>query len=469
MIRNTLYTLCLGAMLASFTHAAEEGEYTVDTKPFKKITTLSGVFLPTESTAVSIAPEEWTDFTITSFVSQGAAVKKGDILIGIDTTKLDKYIAKAEKSRELDILNLAQAKQTLAQLEITTPRSLEKHARAEKEAAENLKWFTEHGMPRDIETTKRGVKSAELMLAYQLEELKQLEKMYAEDNKTEETEEIILIRTRNDVDRAKFRLKSAKISAARTLDTDIPRQLKSAQRSAEESRIANTAAKKSLTRALEIKRLEVAKAIKDDSEKADKLAKMKADRAMMNITAAADGVVYYGSMDNGRWNPATAMKVLKIGGKLPAHLTLMTFIPAKAPLTISAFAKEADQGALTQGAKGHAATHRNPYKSYAVTLGNVSSHPQTDGSYQVEITPDDQKGLTVVPGMKASVRMISKQADKAIVIPTAYLTRADDGGHTVKLKLADGKTTDRPVTVGASNKDTVMITKGLEIGQVILK
>ena len=466
MIRTTLPLLCLAGM---FSQTALADDYSVIEKPFKKVTTLSGTFLPTESTAISLAPEVWTDFTITTFVSQGAVVKKGDTLIGIDTQKLDEHIAKAEKARAVDLLKLAQAKHELAQLEISTPRNLEKHSRAEKEAAENLEWFTKTGMPRDIESAKRSVISAELGLAYQKEELKQLEKMYAEDNKTEETEEIILIRTRNSVERAKFNLKSIKISAARNLDTNIPRQLKGYQLSAKSSSIANASAQKSLTRALEIKRLEVSKAEKADAEKADRLAKVKADREMMNITAPADGVIYYGSIKNGQWNPASALKVLKTGGKIPSHLTLLTFIPAKSTLSLSAFASEAQLATLKQGVKGQAATQLDAYSSFPVTIKQISKYPRADGKYHVEITQDAKNSQQLVPSMKASTRFVSDQKDKAIVVPVGYLTPSDDGGHTVKLKQADGKTVNHPVEISTSNKDHAVITKGLEVDQVIVK
>jgi len=465
MTRTALTTLCLTGLLSSLTTAADE--YSVTEKPFKKETTLTAGFLPTASTAISIDPEVWTDFKITSLVSQGAVVKKGDTLIGIDAQKIDEYIAKAEKSRVTDKLNLEKLKQELAVLEITTPRSLEAYARAEEQNANNLKWFTETGMPLSIESTKRSVKSAELMLSYQMEELKQLEKMYAEDDKIEETEEIILIRTRNSVERAKFGLKSTKLNATRKLETELPRQLKEYQLAAESSRISNNDAKITLPRTLELKKLEVAKAVKTDAEADEKLAKVKTDRAMMNITAPADGVVYYGNMDNGRWTPATAVKVLNIGGKLPASTVLMTFIAAKTPLQLSAFTKTASLNAINKGDKGQAITHLNRYQNIPVTIASIGSHPQTDGTYHVTLTVDAD--TAAVPGMSATVKLITGQIAKAITVPADYLTRADDGSYTVKLKLADGKTEDRAVVIGDSNKDTVVITKGLEKGQVIVK
>ena len=466
MIRSSLPLLCLAGV---FSHTALADDYSVAEKPFKKVTTLSGTFLPTNSTAISIAPEVWADFTITSFVSQGSVVQKGDVLIGIDTKTLDMNITKAEKEREIDLLNLAKAKHELAQLEITTPLNLEKYARAEKEAANNLKWFTEIGMPRDIESTERSIKSAELGLAYQLEELKQLEKMYSEDNKTEETEEIILIRTRNSVERAKFLLKSTKISATRRLDTQIPRELEESKRTAKSASIANAAAQKSLTRSLEIKRLEIAKAEKADAQKAEKLTKLKADRALMNITAPADGLVYYGSIKNGKWNPVSALKILKVGGKIPSNLPLMTFIPNNSTLSLSAFAAEAQLATLKKGTKGRATTALTPYSSFPVSVTKVGTHPEADSKYHVEISQDAASAKNIVAGMKATIRIITDRKDKAILVPVDYLSPAEDGGFTVKLKLADGQTADRPVEISASNKKHAVITKGIEVGQVIVK
>ena len=185
------------ALICACTLSLQAEEHTVTERPFHTETTLDAGFLPASATAISIQPETWADFTITSVVPQGAIVKKGDTLIGIETKHIDKNIAEAEQARASAALTLAQAKHDLAQLEMITPRSLANHERAEKEATENLAWYTEIGHPNEIEATKRSVKKAEFSLAYQQEELKQLLKMYAEDDKTEETEEIILKRTRN--------------------------------------------------------------------------------------------------------------------------------------------------------------------------------------------------------------------------------------------------------------------------------
>ncbi|MFK7910171.1 MAG: hypothetical protein AB8F34_06160 [Akkermansiaceae bacterium] len=461
--------LLLLALIGIGSASANAEEYTVAEKPFHTETKLNAIFLPTKSVAISIKPEVWTDYTITMLASQGAVVKKGDTLIGIETKQIDKQIAEAEKSRASAALTLAAAKHELAQLEITTPQSLEALERGEKQAAEELKWYTEIGHAKQIEETKRSVTSAQLRLDYQKEELKQLLKMYGEDQKTEETEEIILKRTRNFVDQAEFSLKSAKIEADWALGTLIPRKLKAMKRTARDAKLANTSAKEKLPRELKLKQLAVAKAERDDKKSIENLAKLKADRSLMKITAPANGVVYYGSMDHGRWNSAAAVKALKIGGKLPAKTTLMTFVPAGATLELAAFAAEANLSTLATDAKGFAITSLNPYRNIPVSISKLAAYPETDGTYAVMLSPTLNKTEKIVPGMKATIKINAQKIDKALTVPANYLTNQPDGSYTVKLKLADGKSEDRKVAIGASNKDTVVITKGLEKGQVIMK
>jgi len=444
-------------------------DFTVEEKPFKTETTLQAVFLPTQSQEIRIKPEIWSAFSITSLVPQGSMVKKGDTLIGIDAKKLDKHIAKTEKARAAAALTLAQTKYDLAQLEITTPRSLETAARTEKETTENLKWYTEIGQPKDIAATKNAVLKAEQTLSYTEEELKQLLKMYNEDDKIEETEEIILTRTRNSIAHTKLALESIRINAEKSLKTEIPRKLLSYQLSAKNAQIANTAAKENLPRALEQKRLAVALAVKNDKIAVENIAKLKSDRAMMNITSPSDGLVYYGSIKAGKWNPAAATKVLNIGAKLPASTTVMTIIPTDTPLELSAFTEEANLSALKKDSSGYAITLLNRYQSLPVKLTNLSTCPETDGKFHVTLQPTLSKDLPVVPGMKATVKISGKTLPKALKVPTAYITRADDSGYTVKVKLADGKTETRKVDIGLSNKDWAVITKGLEKGQVIVK
>lgn len=463
------YPLLITLALTLILQAATADEYTVEPKPFKIETALDAVFLPSDSKAIMIKPETSADFTITSLLAHGAGVKKGDTLIGIDTRTLDKEITNLEKSVVISQLKLAQTQHELEQLKITTPRSLEAHARSETEATEDWKHYTTAGQAIEIEQAKRSVEKAEFFLAAQKEELQQLLKMYGEDNKTEETEEIILKRARHYVDRAEFALKTTKIRAQRQLSTAIPRNLKSKQLAAQNARIANTDAKEKLPHALKIKQQETEKAAKDHQEKTEKLTKLKADRAMMDITAPVDGLIYYGEIKDGRWNPAAAAKALKIGGKIPANSCLMNIIPANTSLELHALASEKHLGTLDKESTGYATTELNRFQSFPVTISHIASHPNTDGTFLTTLKATLPENLAVVPGIKASVKIITNKLDQALIIPADYLTHTDDGGYSVNVKLADGKTAERKVTISKSNTDNVIVTEGLEKGQVIVK
>lgn len=461
------HSVIIALALVLQTSLAEE--YTVAPKPFKTETALEAVFLPSQSHGISVAPKEWSDFVITSLVEQGSKVKKGDVLIGIETSDLDKAISKEEESISLGRLKLAQNQRELGQLKITTPRALETHARQEKESAVDLEWYRSIEQARETEQAKQNVIRAEFYLSAAKEELAQLLKMYNEDNKTEETEEIILKRARHHVAHCEFALKSAKINAERQLNTIIPRTLKTKELAAQEARIAHADAKLRLPKTLQIKTAEVDKASREHEESIQKLADLKADRAMMKITAPCDGIVYYGEIKNGAWNSAAATKALKIGGKLPAHSTLLSIIPSDATLALHAATAENKTGNLDQGARGYATTLSAPYRNIPVSITSLATHPHTDGTFHTILEPSLTEGVQISPGMKANVRIITNRADQALKIPVDYLSNTDDGGHSIQLKLADGKTAERKVTIGKSNEQWAVITEGLEPGQVIVK
>ncbi len=450
-------------------HTAYADTYTVEPKTFKVETALDAIFLPSQSEAVIINPEEWTDFKVTSLVAHGADVKKGSSLIGIDSRALDKEITSVEKSITSEALKLAQAQHELDQLKITTPRSLDTFARNEREAAEDLEHYLTTDQALEIEEAKRSITRAEFYLASQQEELEQLLKMYSEDDKTEETEEIILKRARYYVERAKFSLVRAKANADMALRTTIPRKLETKKRTLENARIANTDARQKLPRDLQIKQQQTDQAARDHQEKKERLAKLKNDRAMMAITAPVDGTVYYGEIKNGKWQSEAAAKALKRGSKLRAHTTLMTVIPTGESLKLYALLGEDKLSGVSKGASGYATTKLNPYKPFPVKVSNAASHPSPKNTFLTTLEPALPSGIAIVPGMKASVKILSHIMDDALKVPVEYLSEANDGSHTVQVKLADGKTATRTVSIGASNDKWAVITKGLDASQVIVK
>ncbi len=105
----------------------------------------------------------------------------------------------------------------------TTPLDLAANERAEKINTEDRKYYFDVQRPFNLKMADFNLKRARNSLEYTEEELRQLEKMYAADNVTEETEAIVLKRARDQLESAKVMVESSQISRDHELNFDIPR------------------------------------------------------------------------------------------------------------------------------------------------------------------------------------------------------------------------------------------------------
>ncbi len=168
--------------------------------PLKVTVDLDGVFEAQTAHEISIKPEEWSMLTVESAAEHGAQVRQGDVLLSLETEKLDRAIADLRAELGLSEIALKQDEDHLRALEKTTPMDLETSQRAARVAEEDRKYFFEVDRPFRLKSAEFGLKVAKEFLEYDEEELHQLEKMYKADDITEETEQIVLKRARDTVD-----------------------------------------------------------------------------------------------------------------------------------------------------------------------------------------------------------------------------------------------------------------------------
>ena len=188
----------------------------VEKGPFKVEVDLTGVFESAKMSEVSIKPKAWAmPLVVESAVELGTPVKRGDILIELDREKIDKAIQDAEVEHSLGELALKHAEEEMPVLEKLLPLDLAAAERTKAQADEDLARFVEIDRPNSEKMAQFTVKSAVESLEYAKEELRQLEKMYRSKDLTEETEEIILRRTRFQVESSEVRLRQAELSAMR--------------------------------------------------------------------------------------------------------------------------------------------------------------------------------------------------------------------------------------------------------------
>ena len=176
-----------------------------------------------DAIALSIDTLNWTELRVSSPPKHGADVKKGEVIMELDTEKIRNHIQVL--THDLNILDL---NKEILQAEIKLAEELAPIEKAEMDRFENYvkedyNRYKEIYLPFDKKSAAMNLKSSEQYLAYAAEELNQLKKMYEADDLTEETEEIILQRAQNQYDRAKFSLEAAKIRNEDLLKIQLPR------------------------------------------------------------------------------------------------------------------------------------------------------------------------------------------------------------------------------------------------------
>ena len=165
------------------------------TKELLKIeSTIAGVFESAEMTEVALRPEEWSAFEVVEVVEPGTMVAAGDALVRFKTEDFDEALLEMERARELAYLGLRSDEEELRFLEQTTPLDLAAAERATLIADDELTHFQDVALSLYVRSAEYSLKNSQFSVEYSEEELTQLEQMYAADDLSEESEEIILLR-----------------------------------------------------------------------------------------------------------------------------------------------------------------------------------------------------------------------------------------------------------------------------------
>lgn len=444
------------------------GELTLESKPFAIERSLGTTVLPATSTPLHIEAETIPALEIKTILPHGSRVKAGEILVEFDTESIDRRLDDGKRALDSATLTLGQAEVELKALKESLLLKLDASKHAARNAAEELAYFNTISRKLKEQAAGESLKRYQHALEGEREELRQLEKMYKADDLTEETEEIILKRQRDSVSAAEFALKTSELNHKRNLETEIPRESEELISTAKSSALSLARAETELPRQISLKEIELDTAKISFERQKDDLAKLTADRKLINpIKASSDGWFYYGAIEDGRWTTGEAIKTLAPSGQIAAKKTFATLIPASSPLSLVAFADEATATSLPAECTGFAIAPGREELMIPTKVVKISPTPGTDGRFRIDFSATWPATASPVPGANAQVRLISYENPTALAIPSAAL-RATKDGWSVTLKLADGKTGPHAVKRGRVSGELVEILSGLEAGQVIV-
>lgn len=443
---------------------------TVEQKSLTVEVAVDGSFVSREMTPIMLLPETWSGFTIEEVVPHGASVRSGETLIKFDDKKLDEAIAELELNQRLSELSLRKAEQELPRLEKSLEMDLVDAKQRHERTHADYDRYQEEGRERELEQMKMSLKRSKQGLDYARDELKQLEQMYEADDLTEETEEIILTRTRQQVEAAEFFYKYAKIRYEETLNITMPRRDEDEKEMID--RVDMSLERAKLTKQLDLNRAryELEKQRISHEKSLERHAKLIEDRGLMSIKSPAAGVVYYGSCVNGKWGDMASMQTKLLPHKsAPTGATLMTIVnPAK--LYLVGTLSEKDMPSVNEGQPAKITPTGDGAEALPGAVAAVSSVPVAPGkfSFEVELSADD-KPAWLMPGMTGKIKITTYENDQALLVAKKAVHSEEDSSYVWLVAEEDGKSTvkKQEVEVGKTKGDLVEIVDGLDAGDTV--
>ena len=471
------------AALFSAAQGAEKSDATVDPAsqvvhkgPFSGELSLDGVFDARETVEIAVRPEAWKEeFVIRQIAAPGSVAKGGDVLLKLETARLEETIADLAASIRADEIAIRKNEFELDAMEKSAPVDLETARRTKQTADEDLKYFVETEREMSTKEAEFSLRSAKENLMYVEEELKQLEKMYRGDDLREDTEEIILTRQRNQVDAARFFLSTAKTEPDHTLKTTLPRRDEELHRAATKAALALEKLETGSPIAIAAAKAELDKERLERSRNSARLEKLARDLKGMTIRAPHSGVVYYGENQPGKWATASSLAPrLAVGKPVQPFEILLTLVNAD-EVNVRADVPEDDLHLLRAGLTGYVTPAGYPDERIPAKLADAPPYPDVSGKFWARLTLDAARLAKLdhrpVPSMSCNVKLTLFPKMDAISIPTKMLFRddGDDAKYYVFVKGDGGKPARRDVQIGRRTADRVEITSGLKDGDAVLQ
>lgn len=439
-------------MLLAFLLAIQGTTAVVTRGPIEATREGDGTFAPATSHEIRLQFEAYFgEAKLRSVVDHGAAVKKGQTILSV-ASDIEWSLSEAQWALDEATEQLAAARSAKKFGDAQAALSLASTTRYLAEAKEALAYFDSTERKATEIRTEMSLQWSIDSVADQEEELRQLEKMYASEDLTSDTAEIVVMRARRGLERAKKSLELEREDNRRSKEIEIPRRrvmmedgVKQAQlgydQLVEGQKTEAAARDRAVARAeLGLKRAE------------RQMERTKADAGRMTVEAPADGIVYYGGFMMGSWGSLDDWRRrLRAGEPMPIGEVVLTIVQPDR-LTVRMTPAE---GQLLDFKAGQSAEIA-PTASRTKLWGRVGTVEMGTVLIDVEGTA---AGLR--PGLTCKVKVPLGKREGALLVPSAAVA---DGSVTVVNGGTDEK---RTVVAGDTDGTNTEILEGLKEGDTV--
>jgi hypothetical protein len=373
------------------------------------IVKVDGTFESPATIAIKAGTKEIKSLAIERIVAHGTVVEKGQNLVWFKTEDVDQQIADAELDLQLAEVALNDAEFKFKQFQESQKLDREAAERTRVRAREDYDQFIRVDREQQIKSTEFNLSNVKASLENAEEELAQLEKMYLEDDLTEESEEIVLKRARQAVDQAKFRLQSSELQAKQTLEKAIPRLTLDQESGLARAEMTYQSTISELDFARKRREIEITKERRKFKEQDKKVKALRAERKQMVLVAPQAGIFLHGTLTRGAiGDKASTMET----GSSVSGDQVIGAVAAKKPLHLRVSIPEDQLQSIQVGRKATVIASAFPDHPLEAIVKSLSSVPYANRQFDCVLTVKLGKlADSILPTMNARAEFEIKQSD----------------------------------------------------------
>lgn len=431
---------------------------------FSRVLEQKGTFVPRRIHEVSFdATEYGGDLEIIESV-EGGPVRAGDVLLRLDAEPLEQKIREGRLALAVAETKLERKREEHDRLGAFVELELAQADLKRERAEMAFEQFRDIEMPMRIEQSEFSLRGSQIGIENMKEELEQLEKMYEEDDLTEETEDIVLKRTRRDLQRRLEAYRFTEHRHERLIEVELPQDLENHEMSVRKQRLDAERAHAVAAHRLREGELELEEARIQLQSKRRDLAELEGDIDALVLRAPVDGTAVPGTFRGQGWGKLDdSRRAVTPGRKVKPGQVLYSVLP-EAPLDIRVYVDEAD--VLDVGPGDRALMRPTAMPGGSIEAVVLSVLPVASGDKFEVLLRTDKTDPRLMPGMHGSVHLTCTQESDVLVVPADHV-RMEGGVAHVRVFSAEG-VEERVVQIGGSCDGLTWIVSGLAEGERVL-
>jgi HlyD family secretion protein len=404
--------------------------------------------------------------TILWIIEEGTRVRKGELLIELDASRLESSLIDQQIKVQNSEANFVRVRENLDVIRNQAASDLERAELNLRFAGEDLRKYVEGEYPKEQKEAQARITLAEEELQRARDKVTWSKVLYEEKYLSQselQADELAAKKASLDLELAQANLElleqfthGRKLASLESEVRQTGMALERARRKAGADVVQAEAELRARSSELEREEVRLVRAL-------DQIAKTR-------IKAPADGLVIYATTAQGSWRGNT--EPLTAGQGLRERQEII-YLPRTSSMLAEVKLHEANLGRIREGLEVVVTVDALPGRKFSGRVDSIS--PLPDGT-AMWLNPDLKVYNTMInlegesaglrTGMSCRAEILIEQLEDAVHIPLQAVLRVE-GQATVWVDQGEGYR-PRPVTVGLDNNRMVEIVEGLEAGERVL-